>query len=62
MLSFPLYASCLFSIPSTVHIVDIEYPLRICSPTFIVDTFSGLFLLSSTSIFTSSKIQDLYKK
>ena len=25
-------------------IVDIEKPDRICSPTFVVDEFSGLFL------------------
>ena len=26
------------------NIIDIEKPDRICSPTFVVDKFSGLFL------------------
>ena len=42
--SLSLYTSCSFSIPLNVHIVDIEYPRRVYSPTFVVDNFSGLFL------------------
>ena len=40
----PLYTSCLSSLPSNVHIVDIEYPQEICSPIFVVNDFSGLIL------------------
>ena len=41
--SFPRYKVCLFSIWSYPQIVDIEYRQWICSPTFIVEDFSGLF-------------------
>ena len=44
MKSLPLYTSCLLSIPSKVHIVEIEYSQGTCSPTFVVDDFSELFL------------------
>ena len=42
--SLPLYTSCLFSMLLNDDIVDIEKPDGICSPTFDVDEFSGLFL------------------
>ena len=41
-----LYRTCLSSITSNVPIVDSEYLQEICSPTFIVDDFLGLFLNS----------------
>ena len=49
-----------FSILSNVHIVDIEYPEGICSPSFAVDDVSGLFLHPSTFLI-KDKIQDLHK-
>ena len=39
-------------------ILDIEYPQGICSPIFVADDFSGLFLHSS---FFKSKSEDLRK-
>ena len=47
--SLPLYTSCLFSMLLNDDILDIEKPDRICSPNFVVDEFSGLFLLPSIS-------------
>ena len=41
-----------------IDIVDIEKPNGTCSPTIVVDDFSGLFLHPSIS---STKIQDLLK-
>ena len=38
-----LYTSCLFSMLQNEDIVDIEKPDGICSFTFVVDEFSGLF-------------------
>ena len=38
------YTSCLFSMLLNEDIVDIEKPHGICSLTFVVDEFSGLFL------------------
>ena len=40
----PLYTSCLFSVSSNNDILDIEKPDGICSPTFVVGDFLGLFL------------------
>ena len=40
----PLYTSCLFSILLNEDIVDIEKTDGICSLTFVVDDFSGLFI------------------
>ena len=37
--------SCNFSIPLNAHILDIEYPHGMFSPTFVIDNFSKLFLL-----------------
>ena len=34
--------------PSNVHIIDIENPQGICSPTFAVDDFYEIFLHLST--------------
>ena len=47
MQSIPLYTSCLFSMLLNEDIVDIEKPDGICSLTFVVDEFSGLFLHQS---------------
>ena len=44
MQSLPLHASCLFSKLLNGDNVDIERPDGMCSPTFVVDEFSGLFL------------------
>ena len=44
MQSLPLHTSCLFSMILNDDIVDIVKPDRICSPTFVVDEFSGLYL------------------
>ena len=41
------------------NIVEIEKPEGICSLTFVVDKFSGLFLHSS--IVSNKDSQDLYK-
>ena len=40
----PLCTSCLFSWPVNDDIVGIEKPYEICSLTFFVDDFSGLYL------------------
>ena len=40
----PLYMSCLSSMLLNNDIVDMEKPNGICSPSFAVDEFSGLFL------------------
>ena len=50
--SFPLYTSCLFSIPPNVHIVEIEYLSGTCSPTFFV---GDLFKIIFTSIHSFSQ-------
>ena len=42
--SLPLYISCLFSMLLNEDIADIEKPDGICSLTFVVDKFLGLFL------------------
>ena len=39
MQSLPLCISCLFSIVSSVHIVDIEYQHQICPSNFTLDDF-----------------------
>ena len=44
MQSLPLYTSFLISMLLNHDIIDIEKPDGICSPTFVVDEFSGLFL------------------
>ena len=44
MQSLPLYASFLFSMFLNNSIVDIGKPDGICSPTFVVDEFSGFYL------------------
>ena len=44
MQSLPLYTSCLFSILLNNDILEIEKPDGICSPTIVVDEFSGFFL------------------
>ena len=49
-----LYKSCLFSIPSNVHIVDNKYQQGICSHNFVVRDFSGLCLHSSTFLIKDS--------
>ena len=40
-----LYIVCLFSTPSNVHIVSIEYTQGICSPTFLAYDFTNLFYI-----------------
>ena len=55
--SLPLYTSCLFSMLLNDNIVDIEKLDGICSLTFVVDEFSGLFLHQSFLFYT----QDLHK-
>ena len=45
--SLPLYTSCLFSKLSNNGIVGIKKLDEICSPTFVVDGFSGLLLRPS---------------
>ena len=45
--SLPFYTSYLFSILVNQDIVEIEKPHGICSLTFVVDEFLGLFLHSS---------------
>ena len=44
MQSLSLYTSCLFSMPLNDDIVGIEKLDRICSPSFVVNDFPGLFL------------------
>ena len=53
--STPLYTSCLFSVPSNVHIIDTEYPQGMCSPIFVVVNFSGLFFHPSTFLIKESR-------
>ena len=48
MQSLLLYTSGFISMPSNVHIVDIENPQGICSATFVVDDFYEIFLHLST--------------
>ena len=50
-----LYTSCLFSMSSNVHIVDIECLQGICSHTFVVHDFSGLFSDPSTFLIKGSR-------
>ena len=58
MQSLPVHASCLFPMLLNEDIVDIEKPDGICSLTFVVDGFSGLFLhLSIFSIIHSRSAQ-----
>ena len=56
MQTLPRYTSCLFSMLLNDNITDIEKSDGICSPTFVVNEFSGLFL--NPSIFS---IQDQHK-
>ena len=44
MQSLALYKSCLFSILLNEDVVDIKEPNGICSLTYVVVAFSGLFL------------------
>ena len=44
MQSLPLYTSWLFSMLLKEDIADTEKPDGVCSLTFVVDEFSGLFL------------------
>ena len=44
MQSLSLYASCLCSMLLNDEIVDIQKPDGICSPTFVANDFSGIFL------------------
>ena len=55
MKSSPLYTSCLYSIPSNVHIVGIEYTQGICPPTFAVNDFSKLFWHPSIILIKDSR-------
>ena len=43
MQSLPLYTSCLFSMLLNDNIEDIKKLDGICSPTFVVNEFSGFF-------------------
>ena len=47
MQSISQYTLCLFFMLLNDDIVDIENPDKICSDTFVVCEFSGLFLHSS---------------
>ena len=47
MRSLPLYTSCLNSMLLNDYIVDFKKPDGTCSPTLVVDEFSGLFLQPS---------------
>ena len=51
----PVYTSCLFSLFLNEDIVDIEKPNEICSLTFAVNKFSGLFLDSSVFAIINSR-------
>ena len=53
--SFSLHRSCLFSVLLNEEIVDVEKPDGICSLTFVVDEFSGLFLHPSIFSIIRSK-------
>ena len=44
MQSLLLFTSCLFSMPLNDDIVDIENLDGICSLTFVIHEFSGIFL------------------
>ena len=55
MQSLPLYASCLISMLLNDDMLDIEKPNGICSPTFVVDELSGLFLHPSIFSIKHSK-------
>ena len=48
MQSLPLFATCLFSMLLNDDIGDFKKPNGICSPIFVVDEFSGLFIDPST--------------
>ena len=58
MQSLTLYTPCLFYKFLNDDIVDIEKPDGICSLTFVVDDFSGLFLHHQS---LPLKTQDLHK-
>ena len=47
MQSLPFYALCLFYMYLNDDVVEIEKSDGICSPNYVVDEFSGLFLHSS---------------
>ena len=53
--SLPLYISCLFSMLLKEDILDIEKPDGICTLTFEVDEFSGLFLHPSINSIMHSR-------
>ena len=56
---FPLYTSCLFSMLLDDDIVDIEKLDGICSPAFVMDELSGLFLPQSISTITHSRSAEI---
>ena len=49
------FYACFFSISLIADVVDIEQPHRIYSPTFVVDSFSGLFLNPSIFLIKDSR-------
>ena len=53
-----MYKPCLFSLLLNENIVDIEKPDGLCSLTFVVDEFSGLFL--HPSIFSIKHSRSAY--
>ena len=57
--SSPLHIAYLFSIPSNLFIVDIEYLQGICSYNFIVDDFLKLFLHLSIPLIKDSRMRNL---
>ena len=59
MQSLPLNTTCLFSMLLNEDIVDIKKPDGLCSLTFVVDEFSGLFL--HPTIYYTLKIGMLYQ-
>ena len=54
-----MYASCLSSMLFNDDIVNIKKPDGMCSPTFVVDEFSGLFYIYQSFLLN---IQDMHKK
>ena len=56
---FPLHTSCLFFMLLNDNFVDIEKPGEMCSPTFVVDEFSGMRFYIYQSFL--SNIEDLRK-
>ena len=59
MQSSPLFTSCLFLIPSDVHLVDIDYTQGIRSLTYVVDDFSKSFFHPSINLIKDLKSSEI---